>query len=176
MNSDLLEVAVLGKSVGLKGFLKLHDKSDFPDQFKKNAKFFDKFGKEFVLKSFNRANSTALFEGYESIELAKALTNTILYSTKDATRQNCKLKKDEYFYFDIIGLEVFENGEFLGEVVDIEDGVSPYLLCVKTAQNLKDSGLAKEFFIPYLDNFVQKVQLDEKKILVKNAKAILQSS
>mgnify|MGYP003325207756 CR=1 FL=1 len=44
MNSDLLEVAKLGRTVGLKGALKLHNLSDFESQFKKGAKFFTKDG------------------------------------------------------------------------------------------------------------------------------------
>ena len=40
MPDELLEVAKIGKTIGLKGALKLHDKSDFPKQFKKGANFF----------------------------------------------------------------------------------------------------------------------------------------
>ena len=44
MKSDLVEVCILGKTVGLKGALKLHNRSDFIEQYKKGAKFYDKFG------------------------------------------------------------------------------------------------------------------------------------
>mgnify|MGYP000951624045 CR=1 FL=1 len=40
MNSDIVKVATIGRCVGLKGYLKLHNKSDFPEQFKKGATFF----------------------------------------------------------------------------------------------------------------------------------------
>ena len=37
--NELLQVARLGKTVGLKGGLRLYNLSDFPTQFKKGAKF-----------------------------------------------------------------------------------------------------------------------------------------
>ncbi|NPA50162.1 MAG: ribosome maturation factor RimM, partial [Epsilonproteobacteria bacterium] len=36
MNKDKILVAQIGRSVGLKGYLKLNIFSDFPEQFKKN--------------------------------------------------------------------------------------------------------------------------------------------
>ena len=62
--SELIEVALLGKIVGLKGFVRLHNKGDFPNQFKKDAIFCDKNGKELVVKSYNRANDTISFYGF----------------------------------------------------------------------------------------------------------------
>ncbi|WP_169752942.1 ribosome maturation factor RimM [Campylobacter mucosalis] len=176
MNSEFIQVATLGKSVGLKGYLKLHNKSDFIEQFKKDSKFFDEKGAEFVIKHFDKTNSTALFYGFENVDLAKNLTNKTLYTTKELTRKSCKLKKNEYFYFDIIGLNVVENDEILGVVTDIDDTTSNHLLEVKTAKNLVDLKLAKHFFIPYVDNFIISVDLDLKQISVKNSKAILENS
>ena len=40
LKDDMLEVALLGKTIGLKGAIKLHNRSDFPSQFKKGAKFY----------------------------------------------------------------------------------------------------------------------------------------
>ena len=97
--SELVEVALLGKTVGLKGFVRLHNKGDFPNQFKKNAIFYDGDGNELVVKNYNSANDTISFYGFEDIDSAKTLTNKIIYTTKEETRKNCKLKKGEFFYF-----------------------------------------------------------------------------
>ena len=86
--SELVEVALLVKTVGLKGFVKLHNKGDFPNQFKKNAIFCDKDGKELVVKSYNHTNDTISFYGFEDIDSAKTLTNKIIYTTKEETRKN----------------------------------------------------------------------------------------
>lgn len=97
MNSEFVEVAIIGRCVGLKGCVKLHNRGDFPEQFKKNAVFFDKDGNEFIIKSYDGSKETALFEGYEDIDSAKSLVNKILYTTKELTRKNCKLKEGEFF-------------------------------------------------------------------------------
>ncbi|MDA3046037.1 ribosome maturation factor RimM [Campylobacter sp. JMF_01 NE2] len=176
MPENLLEVAKLGKTVGLKGALRLHDKSDFPKQFKKGAKFYLQDGTVLEISAFLQSNSTVKFVGFESIELAQNLVNKTLYQTIENTRKNCPLKKGEFFYFDILGLSVCEDGEILGEVSDIMESGSAYLFEVKTASELVNLGLASTFFVPYLDNFVVQISLDERKILTKNAKAILENS
>ncbi|MEE6530752.1 nickel-dependent hydrogenase large subunit, partial [Campylobacter coli] len=42
------------------------------------------------------------------------LINLILYQSIEATRQTCILKKDEFFYFDILKCEVFDDERRLG--------------------------------------------------------------
>ncbi|WP_169941943.1 ribosome maturation factor RimM [Campylobacter sp. RM15925] len=176
MKSDLVEVGILGKSVGLKGFVRLHDKSDFPKQFKKDAKFIDKDGNELVVKSFNNANSSILFYDFEDIDLAKTLTNRTIYTTQELTRQTCNLKKDEFFYFDILGCKIYENDQNLGVVEDIEDGSANHLFYIKTDEELVQKGLAKNFYIPYVNAYVEKIDIQNKIIYTKNAFLILENS
>lgn len=171
-----LEVAIIGRTVGLKGYVKLHNRSDFPEQFKKNANFFDKDGVQLTIKHYDKTRSEALFVGFESVELAKELTNRVIYATIEQTRKECKLKSGEFFYFDIIGLSVIEDSKVIGTVDDISDISGSNLLYIKTDKSLVDSGLGKNFYIPYLDVFVKSVDLDKKEILVTNAKAILENS
>lgn len=173
---NFLEVGRIGKTVGLKGALKLHNKSDFPEQFKSGAKFYLKNSEELIIKSYDANRGLVIFEKFEDINLAKNLVNKILYSTKADTLKTCKLQKDEYFYFDILGLEIVENEEILGKVTDIMEAAINYFLQISTSQNLVDEKLPKEFFLPYIDKYIQKVDLDEKKIFVKDAKAILLNS
>jgi len=174
--NEFVEVALLGKTVGLKGFVKLHNKGDFPNQFKKNAMFYDKDGKELVVKSYNRTNDTISFYGFENIDSAKTLTNKIIYSTEEETRKNCKLKKGEFFYFDVIGCEIYENNQRLGEVEDIDAVGTNHLFLVKTDENLIAKGLEKSFYIPYIDVYIEKVDAENKKIYTKNAILILENS
>lgn len=54
MKNDLVQVAKLGKSVGLKGYVKLHNLSDFYEQFKIGAKFFDINQKIYTIKAFDK--------------------------------------------------------------------------------------------------------------------------
>jgi len=174
--SDFVEVALLGKTVGLKGFVRLHNRGDFPDQFKKNTVFYDMDGSKLIVKNYNCANDTIVFYGFEDVDSAKTLTNKIIYTTKEETRKNCKLKKGEFFYFDIIGCEIYENNQRLGEVEDIDEVGANHLFLVKTDENLITKGLEKSFYIPYIDIYVEKVDVENKKIYTKNAILILENS
>ncbi|TDJ87836.1 16S rRNA processing protein RimM [Campylobacter volucris] len=176
MKNDLVQVAKLGKSVGLKGYLKLHNLSDFFEQFKRGAKFFDINQKIYTIKDFDQNKSLVLFENYENLDLAKTLTNTMLYQTKEFTKQNCILEKDEYFYFDIIGCEIIEDDKKIGVVEDILENGIGFLFLAKSEDELIRQSLAKKFYIPYVDKYIQKIDIENKKIFTKYALELLENS
>ena len=60
------------------------------------------------------------FVGIDSAQKAKIYVNAELYATKAQSRAHCTLKKDEFFYFDIVGLDIMQDSENLGVVRDIE--------------------------------------------------------
>ena len=159
MNDTLVLVAKLGRTVGVQGFVKLHNLSDFPEQFKCGASFFDKNLR--VLKIKARNAQSVLFEGFESLESAKTLVNLELFQSVEKSRTSCKLNEGEFFYFDIIGLEVFENGLLLGIVKDILPAGNDLLL-IKSDESLVKKGFASEFYLPYVDFYVKSVELGAK--------------
>ena len=152
-------VAKLGRTVGVQGFVRLHNLSDFPEQFECGASFFDKNSR--VLKIKARNAQSVLFEGFESLESAKTLVNLELFQSVEKSRASCKLGDDEFFYFDIIGLEVFENGLLLGVVKDILPAGNDLLL-IKSDESLVKKGFASEFYLPYVDFYVKSVELGAK--------------
>lgn len=174
--NDLVEVAKIGKTVGLKGDLKLHNRSDFPEQFKKKAKFLTQNKEILEIKTISKDKNLVCFLGFEDINEAQKLTNLTLYVSKEETRKNCKLEKDEFFWFDIIGLNIIEDELNLGKVIDIQTIANDDLLYIQTEQNLAKKGFSKNFYIPYKDNFIKEVSLDDEKIQVKNSFAILENS
>lgn len=159
MNEALVLVAKLGRTVGVQGFVKLHNLSDFPEQFECGASFFDKNSR--VLKIKARNAQSVLFEGFESLESAKTLVNLELFQSVEKSRASCKLDDDEFFYFDIIGLEVFENGLLLGVVKDILPAGNDLLL-IKSDESLVKKGFVSEFYLPYVDFYVKSVELGAK--------------
>lgn len=159
MNEALVLVAKLGRTVGVQGFVRLHNLSDFPEQFECGASFFDKNSR--VLKIKARNAQSVLFEGFESLECAKTLVNLELFQSVEKSRTSCKLGDDEFFYFDIIGLEVFENGLLLGVVKDILPAGNDLLL-IKSDESLVKKGFASEFYLPYVDFYVKSVELGAK--------------
>lgn len=173
--STRFQVAKLGKAVGLHGEMKLHLKTDFPEQFKSGARFDSKRG-ELEIESYNPERDLVKFKGYNSAEEAKKLTNLDLFTSEEKTRQEIKLEEGQYFWFDIVGSSVYEGDLLLGKVLEIERlGVTDYLK-LETAEKLVSKKMPNSFLIPYLDNFVLDVDTKTKTIKVQGGFDILEAS
>ena len=173
--SSKFQVAKLGKAVGLHGEMKLHIKSDFPEQFKVGASFDTKRG-QLEIESYNPERRLIKFKGYNSSQEAKKLTNLDLFTSEERTRKDIKLEEGQYFWFDIINALVFEDKLLLGKVVEIERlGATDYLK-IKTDKELISKKMPNSFLIPYLDTFVLEVDVKAKIIRVQGGYDILEAS
>ena len=170
-------VAKLGKAVGLQGHLRLFIDSDFPMQFKKGAVFTTNRNLTLTILEYNPNKELVLFENYLDVDLARKLTNSELFTTQEATKEFCVLKENEFFWFDLISCEIFENELLLGKVKDIHRYPLNDYLEVQTSSELVSKELPKVFLIPHIfDKFIEKVDIEKKKIFVKNAFEILENS
>jgi 16S rRNA processing protein RimM len=174
-DSSQLTVAKIGRAIGLGGKLKLHLLTDFPEQFKKGALFYSQ-GEAFEVESFEVGSSVVKFKNCNTVDDASKLTNRVIETTLENTRENCKLGKEEFFWFDIVGLKVVEDGELLGSVVEVERYGPTDYLNVKTDDKLVAEGLPKSFLLPYQDRFVVSVSLNEGKVVAAHARDILSES
>ncbi|MEA1916845.1 MAG: ribosome maturation factor RimM [Campylobacterota bacterium] len=176
IKKELLQIATLGRSVGIFGEMKLHIKSDFPEQFVVGAKFTTQKGITLTIKSINIKKGTVSFEGYNSLDDAKKLTNSHLFTTYEQTRKNCHLDDGEFFWFDVVGCDVYENELYLGRVQEVERiGINEYLN-IKTADELVEKKHSKIFLIPYIDKFVKSTNIEEKRIEVIDGFDLLEAS
>jgi len=174
MMNEIL-VARLGKVVGLKGDLKLYNLSDFPEQFRVGATFFASPNLTLEICSYAPTTSLVRFRGYESRENAQPLVNTHLYTSKQSTYEQCSLGEDEFFWFDVEGCEVKEDGQILGTVEEIERIGGQDYLHVKSDDPFVLAGFAKQFLVPYQEHFINQVDIKQKCIHVQNAKALLEN-
>ena len=167
-----IPIAKIGKTHGIKGWQKIHLLTDFPEQFKKNATFeSDKIN--LTIENIDLKRGLVKFKGINSPEEAKKLTNRMLYTTIEKTKKEIKLKENEYFWFDIIGCDVYEESELLGKVKEIQRMNGYDYLLIKTNQNLNKK-YPKRFLIDFKRN-VKEVDVKNKKIFTKNAKELLDS-
>ena len=175
MKSKKFTVAQIGKSVGLKGELKLHSKTDFPEQFKKGATFDTPRG-TLTIEKYNPKRNLVKFVGYDTPEDAKTLTNTFLYSDEQKTRQECPLKEGEHYWFDIIGMDLLEGDKLLGKVVDIQRMLDIDYLIVDTTKELVSQGLPKSFLVPYIPRYILSVDEANGRVITKDTFDILEAS
>lgn len=173
---EMLHIATLGRTVGLYGDMKFHDKSDFPEQFVAGATFYTQKGETLTIHSVNEARGTIKIQGYESMESAKKLTNTKLFTTMEATRKQCELGEGQHFWFDILGCEVYEGDKRLGVVKEVERIAITDYLSVETDDALVNAGESKSFLVPYQAPFILSTDIDTKRINVQGAIDLLQAS
>ncbi len=168
-------VAQFGRTVGLKGEMKLNLFTDFPQQFKAGRVLSTNRG-ELTIEHYNPKRNLIKIVGVNTPEDAKRLTNAKIFSNKEETQKYCTLNEGEYFWFDLIGCKVIEDTTHLGEVTDIQRLPQGDYFLIKTVKELVDAGMAKSFLLPYLPNFVVDVDIEQKIITATGAKDILEAS
>jgi 16S rRNA processing protein RimM len=178
MNQDneLLHIATIGKVVGLKGDMKLHIKSDFPEQFVSGNSFLLNKKETIVLSDVNHERGLIKIKGCTTPEDARKFTNAKLYTTYEDTRENCHLEDGEYFWFDIEGCSIYEDGKLLGDVSEIDRLLDNNYLKIKTDKELVSDGYAKSFLLPYNGTFIVDTDVENKKITVIGGMDILEAS
>ncbi|CAA6800085.1 MAG: 16S rRNA processing protein RimM [uncultured Campylobacterales bacterium] len=171
---DLVAVATIGKSVGLKGELKLHIISDFKSQFKKNRTYYFEDHSKIVIENFNQNNNRVKFYNYDDIDIAKTLTNKNIYSTKKESSKNLDLRENEFLWFELIGYTIIENHKVLGTISTIDRISDIDYLLINTDEEFQK--IAKRFCLPYDKKYIIEVDSKNRIIKTKNAYDILENS
>ena len=108
-------------------------------------------------------NSYRVHKGYDMITLNGINSINDIESLKGS---NVYIDNDEYnfeyVYSDLIGFSVYDN-DYRGEVVDIVKSKLYPILKVK---------YNKEYMIPYIDTFIDRLDLESKKIYIKYMKGL----
>ena len=175
MSQEQFYIAQIGRTIGLWGDLKLNLHTDFPEQFKVGSTFKSDRG-ELTISDVNFKRGIIRFQGYESIDSDKKLTNAKIYTDLKQTQQNCTLEDGQHVYFDIEGCTVVQGDLVLGVVDDIQRMVDTDYLVVNTDDTLAKDGFPKSFLLPYIERYILTTNVEEKKIYTKDAKDILEAS
>lgn len=156
-----ITIGQLGKTYGIQGWLKVNSFTDPIDNLLDYSPLYYKQGEQWVTLPITdmrlHANSiVAHIEGYDTPESARLLTGTELAIHRS---QLPKLAKDEYFWCDLIGMQVLtSNGVDLGKVDSLLRTGSNDILVVKGA---------KEHLIPLVrDHYVMKIDPTLQQIIV----------
>lgn len=119
---DILQVGVVTTTHGIAGEVKVFPTTDDPGRFKKLKEVLLDTGKgmeklEIERVKFFKQMVILKFRDHGRIEDVEAYRGKPLY----VTRENAvKLKKNEYFIADLIGMKVFlEDGSPLGTLTDV---------------------------------------------------------
>ena len=157
-----LKVGKIVKTHSLKGEVKVISSTDFEEQrFEKGTELLITRGnqvvKEVTVESYrtHKNNLLVKFVGIDSIEEAEKLKNLQI---KIDSENIGELEENEFYFHEIIGCEVFdENGKSLGEISEILTPGANDVWVIKS-QN------GKEILIPYIEDVVKKIDVENKKI------------
>ena len=167
MKSSELEFVTIGQILapwGVKGKLKIEVVTDFPQRFAPAAKVY-------VNRQPMTIDSTECHKGkliiklnqIDTIEAAQRLRGQPIEIHHS---QLYPLPEEQYYHFQIIGLEVWTTrGELLGKVTEI--------LTAESNDNYVVSGAKGEILIPAIDDVVKSVDLDSRRITIEPIEGLL---
>lgn len=157
-----LEVGQIVNTFGIKGFVKVYTYVNNVTRFNNLKYVYAKSKKEekkLEIEEVKYQKNMVLlkFKGVETVEEAEKLRNNYLeIDRSDAI----PLEEGEFFIADLIGLKVFlDTGEELGILEDIYNTGSKDIYVVKDK-------LGKSYLLPYIDEVIKKIDLDNSKIIV----------
>ena len=119
---DLLRIGVITTTHGLRGEVKVFPTTDDASRFRKLKDVIMDTGKERLDMEiegvkFFKQYVIVKFKGIDSINDVEKYKGAKLYVTRDKA---VRLKKDEYFVADLIGMKVVtEDGALLGDLKDV---------------------------------------------------------
>lgn len=159
------EMIYIGKTVstfGIKGELKVIS------DFEKCDKAY-KIGNKILINNIEHVISGIRYhKNYILLEIddLKNINNILKYVGFNIyiKRVDLHLEENEFLYKDLINSDVIDNdGSNLGKIIEVEQGVN-LLIKVKGS---------KEFYIPYVDEYIISFDLNNKKLYTKNTKDLI---
>lgn len=154
-------VAEIINTHGTKGSLKIKSYSDNDKRFDKGSILFLDDKEVTIESSFkHKGNIVIKLKDYDDINQVEKFIGHELSINDDDLEE---LSDGEYYLFDLIGLKAYENGEYMGSVVDVITGVYPNDIYV-----IEKEG--KKVYFPALNATILDVDLENKKMEVKNFK------
>jgi len=165
---EFTQLGVIANTHGLKGMLKVKSETDFKDiRYKVGSELYIKFRDEMIkviVKSFamQKGLDYLTFEGLEDINLVEKYKGSFIYC--DASIQP-KLDKEEYYYNDLLGLEVHDQ-KLIGLVKEVREYPQGEMLVV-SRENMKDA------LIPFRKEFIKEVDLKSKRITIYEIEGLL---
>jgi 16S rRNA processing protein RimM len=143
-----LEAGKIVSTFGIKGEIIAECYCDSPSLLcELDTLYFDKGRKPFEIESSfpKKSNVVLKIKGVETVETARTLFGKVFY----LDREDLILDENEYFYVDLLGLDVFddETNEKIGVIADISNNGAHDNYLIKTADG--------EFLLPAVSEFVK---------------------
>lgn len=158
--SDLICVGAIAGSYGVRGDVRLKSFCANPEEIESYSPLTTEDGSQSYTLTLSRAikgGFSARLGGVETKEGADALKGLRLFAPRDRLP---KLPDDEYYYTDLVGLEVYDTGgALLGTVKSVQNHGASDLL------ELQGDSLKGTVLLPFTLAAVPTVDLDQGRII-----------
>ncbi len=169
LSENLILVGKVIRPHGLEGSLRIRSYAQSLESFLYAGSVFLKSKKDETLEckvsSIKPHKSSFLIQlqGLQSLEQAERYRGAGIFIRKDLLTQK---SEEEYFWFELIGLEVFLNsGRYLGKLTDIIPTGSNDIYVVKEG--------GKEILLPAIHEVIDEIDLENKRIIVSHMEGLL---
>lgn len=163
---DMIIVAEITGAHGIKGQVKAESLTDFPEvRFAPGAELYVeklKQNRKVLAASLHKGLYLLTLSGIDDRDAAQALLHTYLRVPMDSLPP---LPEGEYYHFQLIGLQVFEGGRYLGQLAEIMETGANDVYIIKNAE--PEAGLPPEILLPALQSCIESVDLAEGRMQVK---------
>jgi len=159
-----MELIVIGKIVnthGLNGALKVKSFTDFKEQrYKKGTTLYIAFKHENIPVTVSsqkeiKTLDLLIFNEFTNINQVEQYKGCDLLINKELIH---KLEGDDYYFDQIIGMDVYHEKKLIGKCVDIRDYPQGEVLVVNVN--------GKKKLIPFRKEFVEEVNVKENKLFI----------
>lgn len=158
-----IKIGELVNTHGIKGEVRII--SDFKykeDVFKTNNNLYiGKYKEKLIINSYRKHKI------YDMVTFKEIndINDVLIYKGEDVYILSEEIKIDGYFDEELIGLAVYSKDKYIGEVTSILKGVKHDNLVVKNdySRNL----------IPNIKEFIEKVDIENKKIYIKEIEGLI---
>ncbi len=165
---DFFRIGVITSTHGLKGEVKVFPTTDDVNRFKKLKKCILRTPKGDIEVEKNSCkffkNMVILsFKEFKDINEIVKYKNCELYVTREDAMP---LDEDEFYIADVIGMEVYEDDNKLGELEDVLQTGANEVFSVRLTDG-------KELLIPVIKQCVLNIDYEARKVMVKLMKGML---
>lgn len=159
---DYLYIGKYVNTHGLKGEIRILSDFKHKDKvFIPGMKFYvGKDKKEYEVESYRKHKNfdMVIFKDVYDINMIEYLKGSLVY----INRSDLILDKNTYLAIDLIGFNAIINDKIIGTVNDVIETPANEVLVV-----------GDDIMIPYVDAFINKVDVDNKKVYINDVKGLL---
>jgi 16S rRNA processing protein RimM len=159
-DADRIVVGAVAGAFGVKGEVRLKSFCAEPEDIASYSPLHGEDGTEYTVKITRQVKGgfAARLSGIRFKDQADALKGTKLYADRDLLP---KLPDDEYYYADLIGLEVLDTGgERLGKIAAVQNHGAGDII------EVRGPALKSALLLPFTQEVVPTVDLNASRVIV----------